>query len=221
MEVLLQQDRKKWRYFFLFLVLRILHATYRYRLIGPQRTKEGQPFILASWHEHIPALILSQGHQGLWGLVSKSTGGRLAGVLCHYQGFQLAYGSQDRDHKDKGGLAALLTMLTALRKGASAAITVDGSTGPRHKVKAGILSLAAKSGTAILPISFAYSRYWELPTWDKLKIPKPFARIIISHSSFFTVPKELRKDEEMQVYQQKLAEALMHETELAQAACKA
>ena len=56
-------------------------------------------------------------------------------------------------------------------------ITPDGPRGPRYKVKPGI-GLAARQAEAwIVPFTWECSAFWELKTWDKFRIPKPFSRI--------------------------------------------
>ena len=30
-----------------------------------------------------------------------------------------------------------------------------------------------------LPFSISMNRYWQLPSWDKIQIPKPFARVVV------------------------------------------
>ena len=40
-----------------------------------------------------------------------------------------------------------------------------------------------------------YSRYWELKTWDKFKIPKPFSRIDFYALDGFVVPRDMNLDD--------------------------
>ena len=60
-------------------------------------------------------------------------------------------------------------------------ITPDGPRGPRAKVQDGVLALAASSRRAIYPVTVHYSRFWELPSWDRFQIPRPGAvwRVVI------------------------------------------
>ena len=39
--------------------------------------------------------------------------------------------------------------------------------------------LAAKSNALIVPFSISLNRYWQLRSWDKIQIPKPFARAVV------------------------------------------
>ena len=70
-------------------------------------------------------------------------------------------------------------MIRVVRAGKSAAFTVDGPRGPIYQVKPGAVLLAAKSGAAILPFSISLDRFWQLPSWDGIQIPKPFARAVV------------------------------------------
>ena len=57
-------------------------------------------------------------------------------------------------------------------------ITPDGPRGPRYKIKPGI-TLAAKQAQAwIVPFTWEADSFWELNTWDKFRIPKPFTTIV-------------------------------------------
>ncbi|MDH5396287.1 MAG: hypothetical protein OEW97_08420, partial [Gammaproteobacteria bacterium] len=58
--------------------------------------------------------------------------------------------------------------------------TSDGPTGPVHVFKQGAVMLSQLTQSPMLPIAYAASRYWELKTWDKFIIPKPFSRIVIA-----------------------------------------
>ena len=56
------------------------------------------------------------------------------------------------------------------------AFTVDGPRGPRYVAKSGPVMLAKKTGNPILPFVIECSSYWQIKSWDRLQIPRPFAR---------------------------------------------
>ncbi|HEX2954923.1 MAG TPA: hypothetical protein VHR47_13210, partial [Bacillota bacterium] len=56
-------------------------------------------------------------------------------------------------------------------------------------------------------------RYWELHTWDRFVIPKPFSRCIIYCGEPFTVPKGIR-EEEFEEWKDKIAAALHRANDL-------
>ena len=56
-------------------------------------------------------------------------------------------------------------------------VTVDGPKGPRKVAKEGSVKLAKKYNVPIVAASAISSSFWELPSWDKTKIPKPLIRV--------------------------------------------
>ena len=93
---------------------------------------------------------------------------------------RFGYGAA-RGSSTRGARAALIQMIRAVRSGKSAAFTVDGPGGPLYEAKPGAVLLAEKSRAEILPFSISLDRYWELPSWDRIQIPKPYAtaRVVI------------------------------------------
>jgi len=57
--------------------------------------------------------------------------------------------------------------------------TADGPTGPAFAFKPGAVMLAQLTGYPVLPMAYAAERAWELGTWDRFRIPKPFSRIAV------------------------------------------
>ncbi|STQ85918.1 DUF374 domain-containing protein [Helicobacter muridarum] len=78
---------------------------------------------------------------------------------------------------EKGGIKALIVAIRALKNGQDIAVTPDGPRGPYKSIADGILLMGMKSGVGICPCRISPKRYWELNTWDKFCIPKPFTRI--------------------------------------------
>ena len=56
-------------------------------------------------------------------------------------------------------------------------MTPDGPRGPLYKVKPGIAMAAKEAQATIIPLTWDADHFWELKTWDKLKLPKPFTCI--------------------------------------------
>lgn len=177
-----------------FLLMRTLHATWRYEVIGLSNkteslSKNGSS-IYAVWHEFMfPCLIYESRHPTMM-IASRSGGGRAIGRVMEYFNLKVTYGSSNRNGKDKGGKEAKLALIRALEKTTSAIITVDGSVGPRRLCKAGAVDLARKTGTPIVAFASVASSYWEFGTWDRLKLAKPFARVILSFERPFYVDEK-------------------------------
>lgn len=58
-------------------------------------------------------------------------------------------------------------------------VTPDGPRGPRYQIKPGISLAAKETGAKIFPFSWSADRFWQLKSWDKMILPKPFAKISV------------------------------------------
>lgn len=80
-------------------------------------------------------------------------------------------------------------------------ITPDGPIGPKYKIKPGVILAAGLSKAQIFPFSWSASKYWKLPSWDNMIIPKPFGKIIIGYGEpFFISSKTQNSIEEKTRY---------------------
>jgi len=141
-----------------------------------------QPFVFLLWHEVLLPLLWYHRHQGVAIVVSEAREGRYLGDYASRIGYTLLPGSSTR-----GGTRALLGAMRLLRDGGIVAITPDGPRGPRRAVKPGLVRLAQKAGAAVLPVHAAVDSAWRLSSWDRMVIPKPFARIRVRYGQPFTV----------------------------------
>ncbi len=92
--------------------------------------------------------------------------------ICELFGFQSIRGSTS-----KGGRRVLLQSFKLLKNGYDIAIMPDGPRGPRHSIADGVGAMAQKTGSDIVVLQTQPSRFWELNTWDRFMIPKPFCTI--------------------------------------------
>ena len=144
----------------------------------PQRKT---PIIAAAWHNRILALPIAyarhrkRGNRPLVVLTSTSRdGGLLASVVGRF-GIGAVRGSSSRR-----GAAAVLQLARELARDSDVIITPDGPRGPRYTLGPGIVFLAQKTGSPMVWVDVTYSRYWELRSWDRFRIPKPFSRVEIT-----------------------------------------
>lgn len=178
-----------------FLVARTLYATYRIRVFHEQhrieamRQSKNGTAIFCVWHGNSFAATLAHSFQKLSPLCSMSKDGQMVSFLCRRMGLKPVSGSSSR-----GGKEARLELIENDAKGYSAAITVDGPRGPRHKTKAGVVDIARKTGTMMLPVTALADRYWNLSSWDHLKIPKPFSRVAVIYHTPIAVPNDTKDD---------------------------
>ncbi|SDL21697.1 hypothetical protein SAMN05660337_2490 [Maridesulfovibrio ferrireducens] len=134
-----------------------------------------EPVMLALWHNELFALTsygMTKGFPYVT-MASDSRDGQIITETLERLGFKVARGSSTR-----GGVKAMLGMTRLMkREGCIGIITVDGPKGPRHKVKQGILAIAQKTDSLIIPMR----GYVENPmvfkkSWDHFEVAKPFSR---------------------------------------------
>jgi len=136
--------------------------------------KAGKVPIYGSWHNRLVLTTYKFRNRGILSMVSKSKDGEyIAGVIKKF-GNHVIRGSSSR-----GGSRALIELIHKMREGRPAGFALDGPRGPRYVVKPGPLILAKRTGFPILPFLFETKRYWQLKSWDKLQIPKPFTKAVL------------------------------------------
>lgn len=162
-----------------YLLIRLLVATLRFQVTGQDHRNKAETihpqkaFAIATWHENAICGITGHANQGICIMISPSIDGEIISWIANRFGLKSIRGSSSRR-----GREALLGLLRYVKQGGQVAFTVDGPRGPRHEVKAGIVALAAKTGTPILPMGAIPERYWVLAkTWDKFRVPKPFSKV--------------------------------------------
>ena len=84
-----------------------------------------------------------------------------------------------RGSTSKGASRVLREALKSLENDEDVLISPDGPRGPRHTMNDGAIALALKSKLPIFILSFKTKSYWQLKSWDKFVIPKPFAKVDI------------------------------------------
>jgi len=98
-------------------------------------------------------------------------GGLIAGTL----GFLKI--SPLRGSSRKGAKQVLLQAFKSIKNGDEVLITPDGPKGPRHSMSDGATGIALKSKLPIFVMNFKAHNYWQLNSWDKFVIPKPFTKV--------------------------------------------
>ncbi|MFT4046529.1 MAG: lysophospholipid acyltransferase family protein [Solimonas sp.] len=150
----------------------------------------GGPYILAIWHQNLFAGILAQTGTPHVVMVSRSRHANPLSYSLHRLGHCVVRGSSRRGARDKGGSEAREDMILELASGTPGAITVDGPKGPAREVKRGIVDMALRTGLPIVPYAVIADRYWSFPTWDRLRLPKPFAAIHVHYGEPIWVSAE-------------------------------
>ncbi len=156
-------------------VIGLFGMTYRLETddeADPAKANLDEPVIVAAWHEHIFAGSFLLRGRDLVVMVSQSFDGEYIARLATRFGIGSVRGSSTR-----GGIGALIALTRVINEGLSVILTVDGPKGPARIVKRGVCALAKQTGAPILPVAVEPSRYWTIGSWDRMRIPMPFARL--------------------------------------------
>lgn len=177
----------------------LIDSTIRYRYVNFSRLEECHRqggVILSFWHNQIFLGTYVFRHRNIVVMTSQAFDGEYIARIIRAFGYGAARGSSSR-----GAIRALLEMKKTLREGGDVAFTVDGPRGPRYRVKAGPLWLAAKAKRPILCFHIQPERYWELKSWDGFRIPKPFSRAIVRMGRPLEIPSSADPADFIDVYQ--------------------
>ena len=166
------------------LLIRLLGLTLRYE----DRTEPGVtpgyaipgPTVFAFWHRSLLACAHRFRSLDIAILISPSFDGELIARTVELLGFRAIRGSSSR-----GGPTGLRSMQLAYAAGHVCAITADGPRGPVFVAKPGTAQLANSvatppTGTWVGTFYALPNRAWQLRSWDRFLIPKPFSRVVIT-----------------------------------------
>jgi len=82
-----------------------------------------------------------------------------------------------RGSSRKGARQVLLQAFKRIKAKEEVLITPDGPRGPRHAMSDGAVGIALKSQLPIFVMNYTCSNYWQLGSWDRFTIPKPFSTV--------------------------------------------
>jgi lysophospholipid acyltransferase (LPLAT)-like uncharacterized protein len=162
------------------LLFAALARTWRFHTVGEEHLagmrRGGGGFVFALWHCTLLPLLWWHRRQDVTLLVSRHADGALLTDSATRLGYRVVRGSSTR-----GGATALRAMTRVLASGATVAVTPDGPVGPARVAKPGAVVAARQAQVPILPVAAAASAVWKLRSWDRLLVPRPFARIRVAY----------------------------------------
>ncbi len=182
-------------------LIRLLKASCRYQIHGAENLptppdERNGGFVMAFWHQNLVAAILAEsGRRNFTTMASRSRDGDVVSYVLVWLGHQPARGSSAKGARDKGGRQARDRIVELLVAGYPGGVTVDGPTGPLYEVKPGVITMAQRAQVPIIPYYVAATRYWSLPSWDRLRIPLPFSTIHVHYGAPIAVPADLAGEE--------------------------
>lgn len=133
-----------------------------------------KPCIVAVWHEDIAVVCRFFSNYNAVSVVSPSRDGELLAVpVLTANNIVVLRHTASKPESAVQGLFEMLKYKGEYCIG----LTVDGPTGPRRQVKAGVLILAMRLGVPLYACRFNYKHLTFKSSWDQTKIPLPFCKI--------------------------------------------
>ena len=186
-----------------YLLISLIGSTLRFRVEGREHwdtaSRGDQLPIYTFWHDRIFPGTYFFRRRRIVIMTSRSFDGEYIARFIQRFGYGAVRGSSTR-----GAVGALVELSRLVRLGCPAGFSIDGPRGPRHVAKMGAVLLAKKTGQPVLPFSVNAERFWRLPSWDGLQVPKPFTRVAVRFAPPIRVASDAddaaleRKREELQ-----------------------
>lgn len=156
-------------------------------------TEQAPHGITVTWHNRLmffPLMFSRRLRSRTAAVISASRDGQYVADLVHWMGIESIRGSSSRK-----GMNAVNGAVRALERGRYVSFTPDGPRGPRYRMSIGPIYLASRLQVPIYPIAINYSSCWELKSWDRFQIPKPFANVSLIIGPAIHVPPDLSEQE--------------------------
>jgi len=183
------------------LLIRFIYATNKKEFHIDVEVDE-KPTIFACWHGEL--LMLPYAYKYFRKtpyakvLISPHFDGKLISKTIKYFSLETIAGSSDKNPS-----RTLIQAMKSLKEGYDIGITPDGPKGPRHKVANGIIAMSQKTDASIMLLNIKATKYWQLNSWDKFMIPKPFGTLHYYASKISNL-KELPIDEARELVENQL-----------------
>ena len=171
------------------MMLAVLRATYATLRIIPKNRMIPHDGIIAVWHDEMLGIFRYFAFMGAYVMVSHSKDGNLAERFLRKWGFHFIRGSQHRGGKEG------LQQIVELAENNVVILTVDGSKGPRHRMKPGAVIAAHRSGAPLYLWRGDGFGFRLKKSWDKMLICYPFSRIRFTYEGPFTIPSNATDDD--------------------------
>ena len=155
--------------------------------------KPNPPGVAVTWHNRLmffPLMFPKKLRSCTSAVISASRDGQYVADLVRWMGIESIRGSSS-----KKGVNAVNGAVRALEEKRYVALTPDGPRGPRYHMSSGPIYLASRFQVPLYPVAINYSSYWELKSWDRFQIPKPFAKVTLSIGEPIFIPADLAAEE--------------------------
>ena len=158
--------------------------------------KSGEPIMLCVWHGRLlfPSWYMRK-HTSLHIISSRHFDSELLAHILRRWSYKLIRGSTN-----KGGTRVIRKMKKIFKEGGIVAVTNDGPKGPARIAKSGSISLDIKNNVNIITVTGSATKYWQMKSWDRFILPKPFGKIhIVISNPLNTTIKPSSSEKEIQM----------------------
>jgi lysophospholipid acyltransferase (LPLAT)-like uncharacterized protein len=160
---------------------------------------DGPGSLVLLWHNRLFPCIgammsCGRSERRLHALVSASRDGALLSEYLLAQGILPVRGSSSRR-----GAVATRELFRILASGDHVAITVDGPRGPRYHAQPGAALLVQRTGVPLYFLGAECESCWELNSWDRFLVPRPFSRVRVCMERFAHPPHSGGKEERKEI----------------------
>jgi len=156
-------------------MIRLIYLTTRRTFHTPNNPPE-EACIIGFWHGDLLMQPFSYAHwkkdPKIAVMISDHFDGELLAKTMRYFGLETVRGSSR-----KGAAKVLIKAIQKVKDGYDLGLTPDGPKGPRFSMTDGIVAIAQKTDSFIVLQNCVPSSYWQLGSWDKFVIAKPFSHI--------------------------------------------
>jgi lysophospholipid acyltransferase (LPLAT)-like uncharacterized protein len=182
---------------FAAVLCRTLRINYKNKKVFNDLENKNSNYVLTFWHGSMLIPWYVHKRRDLVALISKSKDGDLLSNLLKYWDYTVVRGSST-----EGGEIALGILIDYAKNNKSIAVTPDGPKGPRHKLKAGAVITAKKSGIPLILMAVGFKNKRYLSSWDKFEVPMLFSETKVIYSDPIYVDKDLDYNETSKVIKQ-------------------
>lgn len=177
-----------------FLAIKLIGKTVKFEVEGREHweaaMQDNRIPIYTFWHNRIFLGTYFFQRRGIVIMTSRSFDGEYIARFIQRFGYGAVRGSSSR-----GAAGAFVEMVRLVRAGCPAGFAIDGPRGPRYEAKMGSVLLAKKTGFPILPFTLTAKSFWEVKSWDRTQIPKPFTRARVTIAPPISVAADADDDE--------------------------
>lgn len=164
------------------------------------------------WHEEVMTVAYGYYYLGFrpHTLASVGDAGELIARMLQRCGFVVFRGGSTTGlaRRREGILEAMIDHMRT-HDNVIYGLTVDGSKGPRYRLKRGGVVIARECNRPIVLARTWYKRCLRLPTWDRMAVPLPFNRIGYYLKGPYFVPESAASDDGLERFRLELENDLV------------